>query len=277
MNYAALLPHLWQSTLCVLIAWVLTLALRNNRAAVRYWIWLAASVKFLISLSLLVSLGAQLGVRTAASSTQPRLSAIVNQISAPVGLAPVIAAPVSTAPDRLPAVLFALWLCGAAIALLVWFRSWWNIRALRRSATPLDLNLPVPVMSSTARLEPGVFGVFKPVLLLPEGIANRLTPDQLHTVVAHELYHVRRRDNLTAALHMLVETLFWFHPLVWWIGSRLADERERACDEAVLQSAGEPELYAEGILQVCRLYLESPIACMSGISGADLELEFSAS
>jgi len=69
---------------------------------------------------------------------------------------------------------------------------------------------------------------------------------------------------------MLVETLFWFHPLVWWIGSRLADERERACDEAVLQIAGEPEVYAEGILQVCRLYLESPMPCMSGISGADL-------
>jgi uncharacterized protein (TIGR03435 family) len=265
-----LVPHLWQSTLCALIAWTLTLALRKNRAAVRYWIWLAASLKFLVPLSLLVSVGAQFAVRTATSSAQPQLSAIVNQISAPAGLAPVTAAPVSAAPDRLPAVLFGLWLCGAAVVLLIWFRTWWNIRALRRAATPLDLSLPIPVMSSAARLEPGVFGVFRPALLLPEGIANRLTPDQLETVLAHELCHVRRRDNLTAVLHMLVETLFWFHPLVWWIGSRLADERERACDEAVLQIAGEPEVYAEGILEVCRLYLESPIACMSGISGADL-------
>jgi len=270
MTYAVLLHHLWQSTACILIAWALTLALRKNRAAVRHWLWLAASLKFLVPLSLLVSLGSQFGLRTATSSAQPQLSVFVNQISGPAGFAPVTAVPVSTAPDRLPAVLFGVWICGAAIVLLVWFRSWWNIRALRQAATPLDLNLPIPVMSSAARLEPGVFGVFKPVLLLPEGIANRLTPDQLETVLAHELCHVRRRDNLTAVLHMLVETLFWFHPLVWWIGNRLAEERERACDEAVLQSAGEPEVYAEGILQVCRLYLESPIACMSGISGADL-------
>jgi uncharacterized protein (TIGR03435 family) len=270
MTHALLLHHLWQSTLCVLLARVLTLALSKNRAAVRYWIWLAASLKFLVPLSLLVSLGAQFGVHTATSSAQPQLSAIVNQISAPVGLAPVTAAPVSAAPDWLPAVLFGVWLCGAAVVLLIWFKSWWNINALRRAAKPLDLSLPIPVMSSSAPLEPGVFGVLRPVLLLPEGIASRLTPDQLETVIAHELCHVQRRDNLTAVLHMLVETLFWFHPLVWWIGNRLAEERERACDEAVLQSAGEPEVYAEGILQVCRLYLESPVACMSGISGADL-------
>jgi bla regulator protein blaR1 len=270
MTHTSLIHHLLQSTLCVFIAWALTLALRNNRAAVRYWIWLGASLKFLVPLSLLVSLGAQFGVRTATSGAQPQLSVIVSQISAPVGLAPMTAMPVSAAPDRLPAVLFGLWLCGAATVLLGWFRSWRNIRALRRAATPLNLSLPIPVMSSAARLEPGVFGVFRPVLLLPEGIASRLTQHQLETVFAHELCHVRRRDNLTAVLHMLVETIFWFHPLVWWIGSRLADERERACDEAVLQTAGEPEVYAEGILQVCRLYLKSPIACMSGISGADL-------
>ena len=64
--------HLWQSTLFAAVAWLLTLALRKNRAAVRYWIWLAASVKFLIPFSLLVSAGAQLGWRTAACETALR-------------------------------------------------------------------------------------------------------------------------------------------------------------------------------------------------------------
>jgi hypothetical protein len=53
----SLLAHLWQSTLCFLVAWLLTLALKNNRASVRYWVWLAASVKFLVPFSLLVSAG----------------------------------------------------------------------------------------------------------------------------------------------------------------------------------------------------------------------------
>jgi hypothetical protein len=54
----------------------------------------------------------------------------------------------------------------------------------------------------------------------------------MEAMLAHELCHVRRRDNLVAAMHMMVEAVFWFHPLVWWIGVRLMEERERACDEA---------------------------------------------
>jgi beta-lactamase regulating signal transducer with metallopeptidase domain len=85
-----------------------------------------------------------------------------------------------------------------------------------------------------------------------------------------EMCHVRRRDNLTAANHMVVEAAFWFYPLVWWIRARLVEEREQACDEAVLQSGSDAEVYAEGILNVCKFYVESPLACVSGISGADL-------
>jgi uncharacterized protein (TIGR03435 family) len=69
---------------------------------------------------------------------------------------------------------------------------------------------------------------------------------------------------------MLVEAIFWFHPLVWWIGARLLEERERACDEAVLSLGNEPHDYAEGILNVCKSYLESPLSCVSGVTGSDL-------
>lgn len=83
--------------------------------------------------------------------------------------------------------------------------------------------------------------------------------------------HLRRRDNLTFALHMIVETLFWFHPAVWWVGTHLIEERERACDEAVVEAGGKTEAYAEGILSVCRFCMESPLACVSGVTGADLK------
>jgi len=72
-------------------------------------------------------------------------------------------------------------------------------------------------------------------------------------------------------MHMLVESLFWFHPLVWWIGAQLVEERERACDEDVVQLGNEPHDYAEGILNVCRFYLQSPLTCASGVTGADLK------
>jgi uncharacterized protein (TIGR03435 family) len=87
----------------------------------------------------------------------------------------------------------------------------------------------------------------------------------------HEMCHVRRRDNLFAAVHMVVEAIFWFDPLVWWIGSRMVEERELACDEEVVRMGCEPADYVEGILKVCRFYRESPLPCVSGVSGADVK------
>jgi uncharacterized protein (TIGR03435 family) len=127
------------------------------------------------------------------------------------------------------------------------------------------------VLSSPARLEPGVFGVFRPFLLLPDCLSEHLTPEQFKAIVAHELCHVRRRDNLSSAIHMVVEALFWFHPVVWWIQARLVEERERACDEAVLRMGSDPQDYAEGIVTVCKFYLRSRLVCVSGVTGSDLK------
>jgi bla regulator protein BlaR1 len=265
--------HLWQSTLCAAVAWALTLLLRNNRAAVRYWIWMAASVKFLIPFSWLIAAGGRIGWRTAPALQQSGIAFVVDEISRSLA-APADGPPAAfSAPahNLLTPVLWAGWLIGFAAGVTLWIRWWRQIRAARLAATPLDLNLPIRAMSSPTRLEPGVFGIRRPVLLLPEGIADRLTAPQLDLILAHELCHVRRRDNLTAAIHMAVETIFWFHPLVWWLRARLIEERERACDEAVLGVAGDPRVYAEGILNVCKFYLSSPLVCASGVTGSDLK------
>jgi uncharacterized protein (TIGR03435 family) len=72
-------------------------------------------------------------------------------------------------------------------------------------------------------------------------------------------------------MHMFVETVFWFHPLVWWIGKRMLEERELACDEEVVSQGREARVYAEAILNVCKLYVESPIECVPGVTGSDLK------
>ena len=69
---------------------------------------------------------------------------------------------------------------------------------------------------------------------------------------------------------MVVEAAFWFHPVVWWLSARLVDAREGACDEAVLAHGTEPRRYAEGLLTVCRLCLESRLPCVAGVSGSGL-------
>jgi bla regulator protein BlaR1 len=268
-----LASHLWQSTLSALAAWLLTLAVRKNRAAVRYSIWLAASVKFLIPFSMLVAIGSQVEWRSAPATTQPQVADMLNRIGQPLARSPDVVIVTAAAPSlsHLVSILTGVWLCGVILGLIFWLRLVRQIRAVRRNATPLDLHLPIPAMSSSARMEPGVFGIRKPVLVLPSGIIDRLTPAQLEAVLAHELCHVRRRDNLTAAIHMVVETIFWFHPLAWWIRTQLVAERERACDEEVVSLTGDPQVYAEAILTVCKLYFESPLACVSGVTGSNLK------
>ena len=126
-------------------------------------------------------------------------------------------------------------------------------------------------MASASLLEPGLVGIVKPVVLLPQGLMARLSHAERDSILAHEFSHLRRRDNVTAAFHMVVETLFWFYPPVWLIGARLVAERERACDENVLAAGHDPEVYAGGILKVCKFCVQSPLACAPGVSGADLK------
>jgi bla regulator protein BlaR1 len=268
-----LVDHLWQSTLFVGAAWLLTLTLRKNQAQVRYWVWFTASVKFLIPFSLLVGLGTLAPRRAAAPPIQAQWVAIVEQISeAPIAIPSGPAATKRANYNFAAMAAVILWACGFASIAICWLVRWRRVHALRRLANRVDtLEFAVPVMSAPGLVEPGIVGVFRPVLLLPEGIWERLDRAQMDAILAHELCHVRRRDNLTATIHMAVQAIFWFHPPVWWLGARLVDERERACDEEVLQIFGQPKAYAEGILNVCKLYVESRLACVSGVTGSNLK------
>ena len=284
--------HLWQSTLFAVLAALLTLTLRRNRAHVRYRLWLAVSAKFLVPFAALVSIGGQFGWRSAVSSVRPGL-VFVMDASQPfsrqdLGLSaaalPTVSHGVATA---LPLGLLSIWLTGFALILAVWWRRWLQIAAAVRAASPVErgreldtlrrletiggIARPVALVSSSSSLEPGVFGIAKPVLLWPHTIGTHLGDDQVEAIIAHEVMHVLRRDNLAAAFHMFIEAVFWFHPMVWWVGARLIDERERACDEEVIRLGSEPRVYAESILKACRFSVESPLACMAGITGSDLK------
>ena len=173
----ALTNHLWQSTLFAVAAGLLTLALRRNSARVRHWLWLSASVKFLIPVSLLVALGNQLSWTKQAPP--PQFSAVIEQISQPFAAPFAFTLSPATSPESPSRALFlllAVWASGFAIVVISWGRRWALVRADLRAAVPLNMPLPIPVKSSATLREPGVFGIFHPVLLLPHGITERLTP-----------------------------------------------------------------------------------------------------
>jgi len=266
-----LLNHLWQSTLVVLLAGLLTLTLRENYASARYSIWLAASLKFLVPFSLLIGLGQQLGWLSV-TGEPPQWTIIVSNIARPASIPNALAMPRSlpTALTYGGYLLCAAWLLGFIAVVNRWGRQWGEVKSSVCKADKIDVGVSIETRSAASIIEPGVVGIRNPVLLLPSDISQRLPPEQVSAILAHEMAHVRRRDNLTSALHMMVEALFWFYPLVWWLGARLIAERERACDEAVIHAGNDPQTYAEAILNVCKHYVASPLVCASGVGGADL-------
>lgn len=272
---ATLFDHLWQSTLFAGAAGVLALALRRHSAHARYWAWFAASVKFLVPFSLLVSAGSWLAPRAALPALDPPVTYAVSSLSNPfaAGISPIAPARMEAVPSlHIAAWLLGAWLAGTIAIAAVWTVRWLRLLAVVRAARTIDVtDAPVPVKTTSACIEPGLVGILRPVLLLPDGLSAQLSPQEVRSLIAHETGHFRRHDNLTAAIHMLVEAVFWFYPLTWWLGTRLLAERERACDESVLASGHDPGVYAEGILKVCRFCLQAPLACTAGVSGADLK------
>src|SRR5688500_1515279 len=274
-----LFNHLWQSTVFAAAVALLSLGFRRNSARLRYGLWLAASVKFLVPFAMLAAAGGLLEWQQAPAPIRSVVASPgVRDFNAPFAAmwsdpTPMVAA--AAQPQWIALLFFTAWACGFTAIVLRRVRQWREIHAAVRSSTPFAAATPVPagieIRIAPTVLEPGVVGLRRPVILLPEGIDSYLTADQLAAVLAHEVCHVRRRDNLTAAIHMLVEAVFWFHPLVWWIGARLVATREQACDEHVMVETAQPIAYAEGIVSVCRRYVEAPLMSVAGVGGADVK------
>lgn len=172
---------------------------------------------------------------------------------------------------------FAAW-PGAVLLLVVWLVGgvlFWTLIAARyvsllsalRDASSLEEG-PVRVLLEQLALEvstrqapellvtdiapgPCLLGVFRPRIVLPRRLLDGASEVELRAVLAHELAHWRRRDTWAGWLQTAAQSLFWFHPFVWWANAQLRHERECACDEAVLRlGCLTPDAYGESMLRV---------------------------
>lgn len=283
--------HIWQSTLVGGAAAMLALMLRRHPHA-RHWIWLAASVKFLVPFATLMAIGGVVEWKAPVVSPPAAVARVVETVSQPFS-GPILGAvdPLSALPlvghsTPWPQLLLVVWVCGFAYLTVRWCWRWRHLArmastaspvaegressALRRAQAAAGIESPLRVVSTNAVIEPGVFGIIRPVLVWPREVSRHLDDVQMDAIVLHELCHVKRHDNVIACVLMVVQALFWFHPLVWWLGARLIEDRERACDDEVLRLGIDPSAYAEGLLNTCRFCLESPLACVAGVTGSDL-------
>ncbi|HEX3892042.1 MAG TPA: M56 family metallopeptidase [Terracidiphilus sp.] len=158
------------------------------------------------------------------------------------------------------------WVLGVAVLSLRTLGGWWVIQKLRataiveapeavrtsfaRIAAVLGLRRQVLLRVSSAVAGPITVGAIRTMVLLPISAITLLSPDELEMVLAHELAHVRRADFLCNMVQTLVETLFFFHPAVWWMGKRIRHERELCCDDLALEICPSPVTYATALFRL---------------------------
>jgi beta-lactamase regulating signal transducer with metallopeptidase domain len=161
------------------------------------------------------------------------------------------------------------WMLFAAVGLARVAVGLWQIRALRRNSTEIDLGIlapevqghleelrkarPVSVRASKYLRVPTAVGFFRPCVILPEWLVDQGNTPELNHAVLHELAHLRRRDDWTNLAQKLVKAVLFFHPGVWWIEHKLALDREMACDDAVLAQTASAQLYAQSLARVAEM------------------------
>ncbi len=121
---------------------------------------------------------------------------------------------------------------------------------VRQMAVELGVRRHVDVATSELRHGPVLAGVWHPLILLPNALTRELPAKQLRFILAHELSHVRRWDNLVLLVQRLAEMFLFFHPAVWLCGRVMRREAEAACDDAVIAVYGDSAAYADSLVRV---------------------------
>lgn len=125
----------------------------------------------------------------------------------------------------------------------------WN-DLLQQLATKMGLQKPITLLESAIIKSPMLIGYLKPVVLMPVGAVNALSPAQVEAVLAHELAHVLRNDYLWNILQSFIEALFYFNPAVWWISANIRLERENCCDDMALFFCNNSLEYAKALVKL---------------------------
>src|SRR5271170_2800882 len=233
-----LIASIWQGLLLTAVAWAALKLAPSLRASTRFTVWMI--VFTLVALLPCFAAGRALfaapGIFVPAAVPPADFSLHINIVWA--------------------FVIEGLW---AAASLFALGRLWGSVRQMRsllRNSTPVEIgeelqsivarpgSRPVEVRLSDAIDAPSVIGFFRPAVVVPRSLWNQLTPAELQQIILHELAHLDRGDDWTNLLQKLLRALCPLNPALFWAERHLCREREQACDDAVLDAAGNARAYA---------------------------------
>ena len=264
----------WQASVIALVYSLADVVLAKARSQTRYLLALSA---MLLMLSSALSTFAYEETRAGSQVSSQGAASVASDAGGSIIFADPAPSPrIDNAAATTPPVLLQLsqffpwldvvWLFGVACLSVRTIGGWCMLERLRRRAT---VEAPEALRKSFARLcqrlgitsrvslriseqvhGPLAMGIVRALVILPASALMALTPEQLESVLAHELAHIRRADYFWNLVQTTVETLFFFHPAVWWLGGRLRHYRELCCDDAAVQACSDPLIYATALLRL---------------------------
>ncbi|WP_242926156.1 M56 family metallopeptidase [Pontibacter vulgaris] len=267
----ALLHSLWQGALAAIIVALLLIVLNRHSAKVRYMVSLLGMATVLV-LFIVTFIHYYTSVPGPANASSPQeLSMIqLQSISAsPAGDATAWEQALASGKlyfaQHLP-LLVSLWLMGLLVMVLRFLGSMAYVQRLRNYKTQtlgmhwqetlatlqqrMGVSRAVKLAESALVQVPVAIGYLKPVILLPVGAVTGLSQRQLEAILAHELAHIKRHDYFLNLLQQLAETIFFFHPAVWWMSNMARAEREHCCDDLAVTACGDTVTYARALAQL---------------------------
>jgi beta-lactamase regulating signal transducer with metallopeptidase domain len=251
-----LIASIWQGLLLTAFAWAALKLAPGLRASTRFTLWLI--VFLLVALLPCFALGHGLFSAYSPASALPQTGFSLH-LNAAWAFA-----------------LEGIWLAASLLSLARLFSSARQMRALRRNSTPvtaLDQELqsvvarqgkrPVEVRLSDAVDAPSVIGFFRPAVVLPRSLWSELEPGDRKQVILHEMAHLDRGDDWTNLLQKLLRALSPLNPALFWAERHLCREREQACDDAVLDAAGNAREYATCLTKLAENRLVRRVASLA--------------
>ncbi len=237
-----LLNSLLLGTGLAALAWLVSRTVRRASSGTRFAIWFVS----LIAIVLLPWVGS---IAVGSSSTHS-----------------AVAPGVINLPESLAYYALVAWMLGAALGLAHISHGLYRLRLLRANCTAVNRTELDPILQTTlAGIQsrrnvtlcvsnvvrvPAAIGYFHPMVVLPAWALTEIPSQQMNAILLHELAHLRRYDDWTNLAQKLAKALFFFHPAVWFIESRLTLEREMACDDAVLAANFSPRAYAQSLVSL---------------------------
>jgi beta-lactamase regulating signal transducer with metallopeptidase domain len=263
---------LWQIAMTGLLFWLVLRIFNRKSAAFKYRLGLASLM--LIALLSIVTFGIQLQqpkVTGIAGLSEDELTylmtnrELLNFEKAGIGPTPTWVLISRSVENSIPD-LVNIWFVGALLFLVRMATGMADLRQLHQKthheAEPkwlefirnqqgiLKISRPVRLLSSIHIDMPLTYGILKPVILVPSALFLQLSPAQLEAIITHELAHVKRHDYLINLIQSMLEVVFFFHPVFWWINKEIKEQRENACDELAISKGISPKDLAYGLVNV---------------------------